>query len=73
MKVAAAPVTRTAYVVHDGVQVVGKATARCAVTSMRRRDWHVLPANATTTCKRCLKIRETRPYVHNRTVAEEGP
>jgi hypothetical protein len=71
MKVTVSPVTRTNYTIHDGVQVAGIATARCSVVSMRRRDWHVLPANMTTNCKRCLKIRESRPYIHNRTVAEE--
>ena len=71
MKVTLKPVRGTNYTVHDGVEVVGRATARCAVISMRRREWHVLPANTPTTCKRCLAIRKTRPYIHNRTLAEE--
>lgn len=72
MKVTAAPVKRSNYTVHDGAILEGSATARCAVISARRRRWHILEAHATTTCKRCLKIRETKPYVYNRTVAEEA-
>lgn len=72
MKVTLKPVLRTPYTVHDGVTVLGIATARCAVISMRRKAYHVLPANMTTTCKRCLAIRKTKPYVHNKTVQEES-
>ncbi len=71
MKVTLAPVVGTSYTVHDGTIVVGVVTARCAVISMRRKRYHVLPGNATTTCRRCLKIRETRPYVYNKTLKEE--
>lgn len=56
-KVTLAPIKSTRYTVHDGCWVAGVLTARCAVISMRRKSWHLLEGHATTTCRRCLKIR----------------
>jgi len=53
--------TRAATTFHDGVVVVGRVTARCAVVSMRHSDWQVAPSNMTTNCKRCLAIRHKKP------------